>query len=77
VASSVPLDERQTKNGPLLVFAENAAAHALFRIAQTERMPFHHEAQLEVIDVISSTYYAASGLSHPATLNRTGTQPRP
>jgi hypothetical protein len=46
VTSSVPLDERQTKNGPLLVFAENAAAHALFRIAQTEKMPFHHEAQL-------------------------------
>ena len=26
-----PLDERQTKNGPLLVLAENATAHALFQ----------------------------------------------
>ena len=31
MASSVPLDERQTKNGTLLVLAENAAAHALFQ----------------------------------------------
>src|SRR5215471_9168531 len=28
---STPLDERQTRNGPLLVLTENATAHALFQ----------------------------------------------
>ena len=80
MASSVPLDERQTKNGPhaRLSRKRRRPFFVPYRTNQTEavsqRSPIiHQEAQLEIIDVISSTYYAGSGLSHPATLNRTGT----